>query len=174
VNAGAHTVSETSLAGYVAGAWGGACAANGTLTLVQGQNATCTITNSDQAATLTLVKTVSNTHGGTATAASFTPSVDGAPTTWSTAVGVGAGSHTASETGLTGYTAGPWGGDCAANGTVTLSPGQSATCTITNSDQAAPPQQKPAAAPLSTVGLLLFAGLGLLLTGAYFQRRARR
>ena len=137
VNAGSHTASETSLAGYTAGAWGGACAANGTVTLVQGQNATCTITNSDQAAHLTLLKTVSNTHGGTATAASFTPSIDGTATAWNTAVTLGAGAHTASETSLAGYTAGAWGGDCAANGTLTLTPGQNATCTITNSDQVA-------------------------------------
>jgi len=89
---------------------------------------------------------------------------------------VNAGAHTVSETGLTGYTAGPWGGACAVGGTVTLVQGQNATCTITNSDQAAPPppQRSAVPAPLSNVGLLLFAGLGLLLTGVYFQRRARR
>jgi len=176
LGAGVHTATETSLTGYTASSWGGACAANGAVTLTVGQNATCTITNSDQPTTLTLVKTVSNMNGGTATASSFTPSIDGTATTWVTAVAVNAGAHTVSETGLTGYTAGPWGGACAVGGTVTLVQGQNATCTITNSDQAAPPppQRSAVPAPLSNVGLLLFAGLGLLLTGVYFQRRARR
>jgi hypothetical protein len=176
LGAGAHTASETSLTGYTASSWGGDCAANGAVTLTVGQNAICTITNSDQPTTLTLVKTVSNTHGGTATTSSFTPSIDGTATTWVTAVAVNAGTHTVSETTLSTYTAGAWGGDCAAGGTVTLVQGQNATCSITNSDQAPPPPppQNATPAPLSKLALLLFAGLGLLLTGVYFQRRARR
>ena len=85
---------------------------------------------------------------------------------------VSAGTHTATESSLTGYTAGSWGGACAAGGTVTLVQGQNATCTITNSDQAAPPPppQMAVAAPLSRVWLLLFTGLGLLFIGLYFQR----
>ena len=44
------------------------------------------------------------------------------------------GAHTASETQQPGYTASVWGGDCAANGTVTLAAGDNLTCTITNDD----------------------------------------
>jgi hypothetical protein len=44
---GAYTVTETSDAGYGASAWGGDCAADGTITLVDGETATCTITNDD-------------------------------------------------------------------------------------------------------------------------------
>ena len=47
VSAGAHTVSEDAFAGYTAGSWSGACAANGSITVVAGQNYTCTITNDD-------------------------------------------------------------------------------------------------------------------------------
>ena len=38
------------------------------------------------------------------------------------------------ETLLAGYAAGDWGGDCAADGSVTLALDQDATCTITNDD----------------------------------------
>jgi hypothetical protein len=62
--------------------------------------------------------------------------VDGNNVSWSTSVQVNAGSHTASETNLTGYTAGDWGGDCAANGSFTAQLGGSYTCTITNDDVA--------------------------------------
>ncbi|MEK7215933.1 MAG: hypothetical protein AAB289_10100, partial [Chloroflexota bacterium] len=34
-----------------------------------------------------------------------------------------------------GYTPSAWGGDCAANGAITLAPGDNKTCTITNDDQ---------------------------------------
>ena len=45
--AGVHTASELNLPNYVASAWGGGCAVNGTITLVPGVN-TCTITNTYQ------------------------------------------------------------------------------------------------------------------------------
>ncbi len=99
---------------------------------------TCTFTNARQKATLTLVKSVVNDHGGTATKAQFQARIDGANVAWDTAVQLDPGAHTASEVmGVTGYTAGSWGGACAANGSVTLTAGQNATCTITNDDQAA-------------------------------------
>lgn len=46
-DAGTHTVSEDGLPDYKAGTWGGNCNPDGTITLVLGQNATCTITNDD-------------------------------------------------------------------------------------------------------------------------------
>ena len=42
--------------------------------------------------------------------------------------------YTVSETQQTGYATLGWGGDCAANGTVTLAVGDDKTCTITNND----------------------------------------
>jgi hypothetical protein len=55
------TASETPQAGYTPSVWGGDCAADGTITLLPGDDKTCTITNDDQRATLTLVKTVVTT-----------------------------------------------------------------------------------------------------------------
>ncbi|MGO4264023.1 hypothetical protein, partial [Lysobacter sp. TAB13] len=110
------------------------------------QNATCTIVNDDQAATLTLVKTVTNDNGGTATINDFPLTATG-PTTITgvsgtatvTNAAVGAGTYVLSETNVAGYTAGAW--SCTA-GTLTgdslvLAGGQNATCTIVNDDQAA-------------------------------------
>ena len=86
VNAGSHNVSEDGLPGYEAGSWGGDCAADGSITLVPGQNASCTITNDDQPSTLTLVKTVTNDDGGSATAADFQARIDGGDVAWQVAV----------------------------------------------------------------------------------------
>ncbi len=147
VTAGTYNLSETAVTGYTASAW--VCTA-GTLTgsslvLTNGQNATCTINNNDVAPRLTLVKTVTNDNGGTATTAAFTLSAAG-PTSISgisgaatvTNAAVNAGTYTLSETVVTGYTAGAW--SCTA-GTLTgsslvLSVGQTATCTINNNDVA--------------------------------------
>jgi hypothetical protein len=138
LDAGLHTATETAQAGYAASAWGGDCAANGTITLALGETKTCTITNDDIAPTLKLVKTVTNNNGGTLSANDFPRFIDGNAVSWNVAVPVTAGVvHTASETTKAGYTASPWGGDCAANGTITLSVGDAKICTITNADQPA-------------------------------------
>jgi hypothetical protein len=49
LDAGAHTASETWLAGYSAGSWGGDCNSNGSITLALDEDAVCTITNSQNA-----------------------------------------------------------------------------------------------------------------------------
>ncbi|MFN8434635.1 MAG: sortase [Anaerolineales bacterium] len=134
LDAGVYTVSETSLSGYAAGSWGGDCAADGSIVLTPGQIATCTITNDDIAATITLQKTVVNDNGGNATQSNFIPSIDGNPTSWGTPVAVSLTPHLVSESILPGYSAGLWGGDCATDGSITLSLGQNAVCTITNDD----------------------------------------
>jgi hypothetical protein len=133
-----HTASETQQSGYTASAWGGDCAAAGTITLLPGENKTCTITNNDVAPTLTLVKTVINNSGGNLQVGDFPLFIDGNSATSGVAYAVQANvQHTASETQQSGYTASAWSGDCAANGTITLLPGESKTCTITNNDQPA-------------------------------------
>jgi hypothetical protein len=134
---GSHTASEDVVTGYTAGSWGGDCAADGSVELNPGESKTCTITNDDQPATLTLEKTVINDDGGTATADDFQAYIDGSPVPWGVAQSVGAGSFTASEDVVTGYTAGSWGGDCAADGSVSLANGEHKTCTITNDDDPA-------------------------------------
>ena len=46
---GTYDFGETPLPGWIAGDFGGSCAANGTITIVAGQAATCSITNTRQA-----------------------------------------------------------------------------------------------------------------------------
>ena len=103
-----HAVGVGGPAGYTAGAW--SCDA-GTLTgaslvLPNGVSATCTINNDDQAATLTLVKTVTNDNGGTAAADRWTLTATGPTTdhrrhrlTTVTNAPVNAGTYTLSESG---------------------------------------------------------------------------
>ncbi|MGO4780375.1 hypothetical protein AB4084_33355, partial [Lysobacter sp. 2RAB21] len=107
----------TNVAGYTAGTWTctGGTLTGDSLVLAGGQNATCTIVNDDQAATLTLIKTVTNDNGGTATINEFPLTATG-PTTITgvsgtatvTNAAVGAGTYVLSEINVAGYTAGAW------------------------------------------------------------------
>ncbi|MBW8777442.1 MAG: hypothetical protein JF596_21360, partial [Stenotrophomonas sp.] len=153
VNPGSYTLSETGgPAGYTAGTYscvinGGAAVVSNTMALAAGDAATCTINNNDQAATLTLVKTVTNDNRGTATTADFTLTAAG-PTSISGTSGapavtdapVSSGTYTLTETNLAGYAAGAWsctGGTLTGNSLV-LSNGDDAECGITNDDIAGP------------------------------------
>jgi hypothetical protein len=140
---GTYNVSETGgPSAYTFTGFSGDCDSSGNVTVVAGQSKTCTLTNNDQTAHLKLVKTVTNNNGGTAVATDFTLSAAG-PTPISGAGGaesdVNAGTYNLSETSVTGYTAGNWScvGGTQNGASVTLALGQSATCTITNDDQAA-------------------------------------
>ena len=134
-DAGNHLVSEDGLAGYQPGNWGGDCNANGTINLVPGQNATCTITNNDIAPTITVFKSIINDHGGTVNDPNaFGLRVDGFSVQHNVSKAVNVGSHEVSEDGLPDYTPGVWGGDCNPDGTITLALDQHVTCTITNDD----------------------------------------
>src|SRR5262249_14654992 len=137
VTVGAHTVTETegtgtSIANY-GSITGGNCAPDGTITLGLGQSATCTITNvrpdpsSPQPATWTVNKTC-DPSGDNGLFDLYVddrprfPDVDCGGSTG--AVTVAAGAHTVregsgSETSLGDYTT-VIGGDCAANGSVTI------------------------------------------------------
>jgi len=95
---------------------------------------TCTYTNART--TIVLNKIVTNNNGGNALDTDFTPSIDAVATSWGTAVPVSVGAHIASETNLAGYVASDWSGDCAADGTITVTAGQAAVCSITNDDTA--------------------------------------
>ena len=135
--AGIYALSESGPTGYTASGW--VCDAGtldgSSLTIGLGETVTCTITNDDIAPTLTLEKTVITLDGGTATEADFQGKIDGTDVDWDTPTELSAGPHTASEVaGVSGYSASAWGGDCAPDGTITLSPGADATCTITNDD----------------------------------------
>lgn len=150
VNAGDYTLSESGPSGYTASAWSctGGTLSGAKLTLAAGSSATCTITNDDQAGTLTLKKDVKNTHGGTAVAGDFTLTAKSGSTTISgksggaavTAAAVNAGNYTLSESGPAGYQQqGTW--DCGSatvtDGKVIVANGATVTCTVTNVDQPA-------------------------------------
>src|SRR6185295_7706256 len=142
VSIGSHTVGETagtatSLSDYTT-VIGGDCAANGSVTLAAGDNKTCTITNTRKPKlTVTKILIPSNDSG------LFNLQIDGV--TQAANVGDGGttgaqfvtiGSHTVGETAGTGTSLTDYttviGGDCAANGSVTLAAGDNKTCTITN------------------------------------------
>ncbi|HEY1409539.1 MAG TPA: hypothetical protein VF434_11380, partial [Promineifilum sp.] len=104
----------------------------------------CTF-NDVQDASLTLAKLVTNDNGGTAAAADWTltaagPSgFSGPGPSVSSPAGFSAGTYDLSESGPGGYTASDWvcaGGTQNDSDTITLAPGESATCTITNDDDA--------------------------------------
>ena len=146
VNAGLRTVSQDGLPGYQAGNWGGDCAPDGSIELLPGQNAVCTVTNDDIEPSLTLVKEVLNDNGGGALASDWTLHADG-PTPFSGAgpsvsngLSFDAGTYDLSESGGTGgYTASEWvceGASQDDGDTITLGLGETATCTITNDDDA--------------------------------------
>ena len=153
VQIGDYALSESGgPAGYTASTWScvGAPVANGTVTIALDQDVTCTITNIAVAPTLTLVKAVTNTSGGTAQPTDWLLSATGGvtiegvvgdPAVTNAVVPVGA--YTLAESGGPGgYTASAWActGASATDptaGTVTLAAGDVATCTITNTDQAA-------------------------------------
>jgi len=111
--------------------------------LLSGEDIICTFTNTKRAS-LALVKSVINDHGGTANATDWILDAAG-PTPLSGAGGVAAtqvlpGSYTLSESaGPAGYTAGNW--SCTAGSltgsSLALPAGEVAVCTIVNDDNAA-------------------------------------
>ncbi len=88
-----------------------------------------------QLPTLTVTKVVVNDNGGTKQVANFPLSVTNVPgtVTSGTQLVLTPGSYTVSEGDHTGYTQ-SFSGSCDANGNVTITSGQNATCTITNND----------------------------------------
>ena len=147
--AGTYTASETGApSGYNFDGFSGACDAGGSVTVVAGQTATCTLTNDDDAPALHLRKVVVNDNGGTKTVADFPLLADGTgandvsgTSPADSGAGLDADTFALSETGQAGYTASAW--SCVKNGgapvtgsSVTLGLGDTATCTITNDDDA--------------------------------------
>ena len=131
VDAGSYTLRENDIAGYTEGTWlcTGATASPtsitaGAVVVPNGGTVVCTITNNDQAASLTVVKKVVNDDGGTATvnafgintsagALSFGAAVENPTNTFTytaTALTVNAGTYTLGEIDVDGYTEGQW--DC--------------------------------------------------------------
>ncbi|HEU5263751.1 MAG TPA: hypothetical protein VFU34_03880, partial [Gaiellaceae bacterium] len=140
VDPGDYTVTESGPAGYAL-SYSGDCDANGNVTVPLGETRTCTLTNDDQAASLTIVKELVNDNGGTKQFTDFSFDVAG-PTAssdtffdadGSVTLGVSAGTYTVTEdqANLDGYTTSYT--NCAG---VVIPLGGSATCTIRNDDNA--------------------------------------
>ncbi|MDP3994109.1 MAG: ice-binding family protein [bacterium] len=102
-------------------------------TISAGQTKTCTITNDDIAPQLIVNKIVINDNGRTKVIADFPLFIDGGSVTSGVASTTTIGLHTVSETSDSVYTS-VIGGNCAADGTITLALGDVKTCTITNDD----------------------------------------
>ncbi len=135
-----YVASELPVKGYVASVWGGDCSEDGSITLLPGDNKTCTITNDDIAPKLTLIKTVINDNGGKAVADDFDLTVGGKEVlSGSEHTYMSNTPYALNETLLSGYTFTSITGDpkCPGvlGGTVTLDEGDDITCTITNDDQ---------------------------------------
>ncbi|MGI6423584.1 MAG: choice-of-anchor K domain-containing protein [Candidatus Dojkabacteria bacterium] len=143
-----YTVREDQLDGYTASDWSGDCSADGKITLLPGENKTCTITNSDSQSKITVIKKVVNDNGGTATANDFNITLtdstltfdagvkDGDTTTYTASVfGDVNKEYTLSETvANTGYTMDSLECSLGSDGVFTLPEGQDVTCTIVNND----------------------------------------
>jgi uncharacterized repeat protein (TIGR01451 family) len=136
LDAGLYTITEAGGTGYTA-TFSGDCDTGGKVTLTPRSQKICTITNDDQPASLTVIKSVVNDNGGTKTVADFPLFANGTAVTSGSVNILDAGTYTISETNAVGYTA-TFSGDCDANGKLTLSPGDAKSCTITNDDQIQP------------------------------------
>ena len=129
IKAGSYGIDEDSHDGYTK-TIGADCSGS----IGVGETKTCTITNDDIAPKLTLVKTVTNNNGGNKQVSDFVLKIGSTVVTSGVQNTINAGTYTASEENLLGYSAGNWGGDCNSNGTITLNSGDVKTCTITNDD----------------------------------------
>ena len=87
------------------------------------------------AATLTLVKTVVNNNGGRRWSTTSRCSSAATRSTWDARCRATGRAH-GDRDDADRLRAVGWGGDCAANGTVTFALGENKTCTITNDDMA--------------------------------------
>jgi hypothetical protein len=139
---GTYVVSEESPpSGYMQTGFSGDCNASGSVTVTAGGSVTCTITNDDQPAKLTVTKHVINDNGGVKVASDFKITITGTATVTNpalpfdgsetgTEVTLNAGSYSVDEQSDLGYTK-TIGNNC--SGTIAV--GESKTCTITNDDK---------------------------------------
>ncbi|MBI2984669.1 MAG: DUF11 domain-containing protein [Candidatus Kerfeldbacteria bacterium] len=131
---GAYAVNESGPSGYTM-----SLSAQCTGTIDIGQHKTCTVTNNDRGATVTLTKRVTNDNGGTAGPNDFGLRIGGQGVNSGQTLAVAANAPISiSETGRVGYQFVSISGDTKCppvlGGTVTLSEGEHLSCTITNDD----------------------------------------
>jgi hypothetical protein len=123
------------VSGYTFEGFSGDCDSNGATTVALGESKTCTLTNNDEQAYITVVKNVINNSGGSAEPDDFDLMLDSISATSGVAIAVDPGTYTATETLVSGYTFEGFSGDCDSNGATTVALGESKTCTLTNDDQ---------------------------------------
>jgi hypothetical protein len=141
---GSYTVSESGgPSGYTLTGFSGDCDSSGVVTVVTGQNKTCTLTNNDNAPGLTLIKHVVNDNGGTADASAWTLHAGSHAVAGSESGAVAtmqAGTYALSESGgPSTYTQTSLTCDDAPTTqvtSVTIGLGESKTCTFVNDDNA--------------------------------------
>ena len=108
-----------------------------TINMKEGENYSCTFTNTRQSGSITLTKVVESNNGGNAAVGDFPLLLQGATVTSGASNSRDAGSYTVNETQQTGYEfVSITGTGCpsALGGSITLAQGQSVSCTITNRD----------------------------------------
>ena len=135
LSAGSYSVDEAAVSGYTK-----SLSSDCTGVIASGQTKTCTITNDDQAATLTVIKHVVNDNGGTKAASDFSMTVTGTNVqpnatfagaeSPGTTVTLNAGSYSVDEATVAGYTK-----TIGLNCSGTIANGETKSCTITNDDQ---------------------------------------
>ncbi len=133
-----YHVTESGVSGYQA-SFGGDCDSSGQITLNPGDVKSCTITNDDIPASITLIKDVTNNGGGNKQPFQFTMRIDGGVVPQNTSVAVNSNTaHAITEDAMAGYhfVSITGGAKCPAvlGGTATLDEGESLTCTIHNDD----------------------------------------
>jgi len=145
---GDYVASETPIPGYTPGDWGGDCDAAGNVTVGAGEHKICEISNDDEPPTLTVIKDVVNDDAGTLAPDDFDLFIDGTPALSGVPYPVAPGAHAVTETEQAGYTLTGFGGDCDADGNVTVALGEDKICIVTNDDDpgttttsAAPPEE---------------------------------
>ena len=136
---GAYLLGESGPGGYTPSAWNcvGGSLNGSTVTIAPNTEVACTIANDDQPARLTLTKFVTNDNGGTRSASDWQLTAGGLTFVSGISQVVGAGTYLLGESGPGGYAPSGW--SCTGSGsltgsTLTLAPGQAASCSITNDD----------------------------------------
>ena len=147
---GSYVLSESGPTGYDASSW--TCSAGilvgNTLTLAAGAVASCTITNNDtppvppNTATITVVKSVTNSFGGTLNAPDFQLKIDNANVVQGAPQTVAAGTHVISELARPGYSQTAITCTDAVThavvndvaGSINVAAGQAVACTVFNAD----------------------------------------
>ena len=133
---GSYSVTEGAVTGYLQTSASAGCSG----TIAAGEHKTCTITNDDVAATITVIKHVINNGSGVKNADDFTLAINGVTAAGGNSVTgseagatktlTAVGAYSVTETAVTGYAQTSVSAECA--GIIAL--GEHKTCTITNDD----------------------------------------